>query len=651
MFKDFVLWARFLIIKMKYYLYKLSLLVKRILLLLIAFQIVRLFFYLYNVQQFDDLAVSEILSYFFFGIRFDYAAIVYYNGIFLLISLLPFQFLDNRRWQIVLKILFVFVNGMLLYMDLGDAVYYEFSNKRTTGDFFTTQGMVADFILLMPQYLKDFWFVTLIEGGLVFTLIRFYPKWDNRKIEGLDLYSGNIMAKISVVIAFLVVVPIFYFLARGFSLKPIRIITAAEYALGKNMQLVLNTGFCLITTISKDKVPQFKYFESDELETIYPAVKNYSDSIGFTPKNVVVIIMESFGKEYTGYFNDYPGYTPFLDSLLGQGTNCTRAFANGRKSIEALPAILSGLPALTRSPFITSQFASNTISGIPHLLKKQGYHTSFFHGGSEGTMGFNFFASMAGVDHHFSKENYPSEIGFDGSWGIYDEEFFQFFCQQLDSFQQPFFSSIFSLSSHHPYRIPDRYQGKFDKGDLQIHESVQYADFALKRFFESAQKKEWFENTLFVITADHTSMSNHKQYKNSVGAYAVPLLFYLPGNTQMKNKTIGESCSHIDIFPTIMDLLNYPEPFISFGQSIMADDIENIVVNYINQNYVCISRNKSFTFDGKNYLFYFDDIKDPFHWNNRIDEPNFIPETDKQKLNAFLQSYSERMSANRLLIE
>ena len=120
----------------------------------------------------------------------------------------------------------------------------------------------------------------------------------------------------------------------------------------------------------------------------YETIKNTNHNEIFKHKNVVIIILESFSKEYVGYYNNGKGYTPFLDSLINYSLVMERAYANGIKSIEALPSIVSSIPTLMNNPFITSIYATNKYYSLPLLLKREGYSTSFFHGGNRGTMGF-----------------------------------------------------------------------------------------------------------------------------------------------------------------------------------------------------------------------------------------------------------------------
>lgn len=180
-------------------------------------------------------------------------------------------------------------------------------------------------------------------------------------------------------------------------------------------------------------------------------------------------------------------------------------FANGKLSMDALPSIVAGIPSLMTNSYISATYGTNTIQAYPSMLKGKSYHTSFFHGAFNGSQNFDKFAFIAGFDQYFGKNEYPHQGAEDGYWGIFDEEFMQFFCKKQTDFNQPFFSVLFSVSSHNPYPVPEKYRGKFPLGTAKIHESIGYADFALKQYFATAKKQDWFKNTLLVLTADHTS--------------------------------------------------------------------------------------------------------------------------------------------------
>jgi phosphoglycerol transferase MdoB-like AlkP superfamily enzyme len=118
-------------------------------------------------------------------------------------------------------------------------------------------------------------------------------------------------------------------------------------------------------------------------------------------------------------------------------------------------------------------------------------------------MGYLAFSNLIGIQQYFGMDEYGNKNDFDGYWAIWDEEFFQYFAGKLSGFSQPFVSTIFSATSHHPFLLPERYTGRFPEGPHPINRCIGYTDMAVRRFFESASRQPWFDNTIFVITADH----------------------------------------------------------------------------------------------------------------------------------------------------
>ena len=168
-------------------------------------------------------------------------------------------------------------------------------------------------------------------------------------------------------------------------------------------------------------------------------------------------------------------------------------------------------------------------------------------------------------------------------WGVWDEPFFKFFAEKLNSFKQPFLASIFSVSSHHPFKVPEKYTGKFKKGPAPIVEVVGYTDFALRELFDEISKVPWFKNTLFVITADHTNESIHKEFQNNFGSYSIPIIFFKPGSDLRGIKK--RIAQQIDIMPTVLSYLNYDEEYIAFGNNLLDDSYESFAFNTSGSNY------------------------------------------------------------------
>jgi phosphoglycerol transferase MdoB-like AlkP superfamily enzyme len=263
-------------------------------------------------------------------------------------------------------------------------------------------------------------------------------------------------------------------------------------------------------------------------------------------------------------------------------------------------------------------------------------------------MGFDAFCKSAGFDNYYGKNEYPVETDFDGSWGIWDEPFLQYVANTMNAAPQPFLGAVFTLSSHHPYKVPDHYKNKFKKGPLEIQETIMYTDFALQKFFEKASSMPWFQNTLFVLTADHTSEAAQAFYKNRVGQFAIPIVIYDPQNKQSVKKAIV--AQQTDIMPTILDMLNYPKPFIAFGGSLLRAEEPRFSISFLNGNYQIIQDGYALQTDHSfsEALYYFG--QDSLLTQNLIQDKKIIAAKNDRLLKAVIQQYNNRLIENKLSI-
>ncbi|MDE6558958.1 MAG: sulfatase-like hydrolase/transferase [Muribaculaceae bacterium] len=348
------------------------------------------------------------------------------------------------------------------------------------------------------------------------------------------------------------------------------------------MALILNTPFSLIRTLNDNPFPVPDYFSDPaEMARIYTPQHTpaWADSVAapdMKRKNVVVIILESFGEEYIDALNDRalgsnsPGYAPFMDSLVAKSARFAYTYDNGNKSIDAMPSILASIPKFGKS-FILTSAAMNPVAGLPALLSDKGYATAFFHGARTGSMGFDGFARSVGFGKYYGREDFEArpEFGggkeFDGYWAIWDEPFFQYYAAKMTEMPQPFMTAIFSATSHHPFQVPAVYEGKFPKGTLPIHQTIGYTDLALRRFFDAASKTDWYRNTLFVITNDHTNQRDYDAYRSEIGVFYGPVLLFDPSGELFSAGERRGVMSQLDVMPTVLGLLSYPDPYSAYG--------------------------------------------------------------------------------------
>jgi phosphoglycerol transferase MdoB-like AlkP superfamily enzyme len=433
----------------------------------------------------------------------------------------------------------------------------------------------------------------------------------------------------------------------GIQLKPLSPVMASSITSPERLPIVLNTPFSIIKTIKNQPLVVPTYLSDEKANKLFnPDQKVPNDSINGTLKgyNVVILILESFSYEHTTLQGNKKGFTPFIDSLAQVGI-FTKGIANGKRSIEAIPAILSSLPTWMNYDFITSPYSGNKINSLPSLLKPLGYRSIFLHGGNNGTMSFDAYSAMAGFDEYIGRKEYNNDHDFDGTWGIWDEPFLLYTNKKLSQTKQPFLAALFTLSSHHPYKVPVEYMYKLPKGSLPIQQSIAYADLSLRKFFKAASKEPWFTNTLFVLVADHTSEGATPVGRTKAGQYTIPIIFYTPSH--QLTPFVKSAVQQTDIMPGVLHLLGYSNPFTAFGESPFTKGSNVPAISYTSGTWNLFRNDTLLEFNGKNVSALFNLTKDPLQSKNLSKQSSLdLNITDKGK--AIIQLYYERMKNNQL---
>ncbi len=627
----------------------------RFLLLIFLFTLCRLGFYFFNTEHYSDMTFSRFMLIMLGGLKFDVSGILFVNSLYIVLYLVPFAGRTSKLYKNILKYLFFISNGIALAANVGDFFYFDFILKRSTADVFMFAGE-QNILNLFGLFFVDYFIGVIFWIILMLIMIFAYNKLKSPAAQKTRSFYISALAWLLISVYFSVVG-----IRGGFTgtTRPITLGNAGAYTQKPlEMAIVLNTPFSIIRTLDKQPLKEKKYFTDDELHAIYNPVHKYKTDTAkvFKPMNVVVLIMESFAKEYVGAYNKkldnstYEGYTPFLDSLIAESQCFQYSFANGRKSIDALPSVIASIPSMV-NPYVTSVYATNKINGLASLLKAKNYQTAFFHGAPNGSMGFESFMKIAGYDQYFGMSEYNNDDDFDGSWGIWDEEFMQFMADKLNEFKQPFHAAFFSLSSHHPFKIPERYKGTFKKGTLKFHIPVQYSDMAIRKFFKKVEKTDWFNNTLFVITADHSNIASHPEYKTSIGGFSVPILFYLPNDKNFKGMDSTIVAQQMDIMPSILGYLNYDHDFIAFGNNLFDEESKKFAVNYNNSTYQFIQGEYVIHFRNDEVVEFYNYVKDPLLKNNLTSKNMKLQNDMTKRLKAFIQEYNNRMINNDLIVK
>ena len=632
----------------------------------ILYFLARIIYLLVNYSYFEQgLSFSHLTEMLGGGLVFDTSAILVTNIPYIVLMLLPWHRKENSTYQQICKWVFIVINGLALAINLCDSVYFRYTMRRTTTTVFSEFSNEGNLGSIFLTETLHHWYLVIAFALLVWGVWKLYVK------TGLEWkrlrpwpYALTVFLSLAAFAPFVVAG-----IRGGFTtaVRPITISNANQYVNRPiEAALVLNTPFSLYRTIGKAVFVVPDYYQNEqELAAIYNPEHNLSDSrlsrdSIFSRKNVVILIVESFGREYIGALNktlengQYKGYTPCVDSLIAKSVTFSHTYCNGRKSIDGMPSILSSIPMFVE-PFFLTPASMNHVSGIASILTAEGYQTAFFHGAQRGSMGFQAFSRATGFQDYYGREDYDADTrfggdeDFDGMWAIWDEPFLQYYATKMSEMKEPFMTAVFTASSHHPYVIPEKYKTQYPEEGIVIHKCIRYTDMAIGKFFEKASREPWFNNTIFVLTSDHTNLSDHAFYETDLGGFCSPIIIYEPGNTERLPEIQDKIAQQIDILPTVMGMLHYQKPYFGFGIDVLNTPAEDTwAVNYLNGIYQYVKQGYVLQFDGTQTKAVYA-LSDSLMKQNLIGKVPQQPQMERE-LKAIIQQYMTRMTQDKLSV-
>ncbi len=654
-------------------------LLKRLLVVYVVLFLCRIVFYLYNASLLGPVSGAEWWSLFKGALVFDTASILYINALFVLLSLLPLRIREKSGYQRVLFVYWIVVNGVAVVINLADAIYFHYTQKRFTSDeiFFASNDNSGRLIL---KFAAENWYLVAVGAVLIAAMIWVWRRCGRPRTP--IAHRGGYMA-VGTLFLLGAIALVIGGIRGGFgrSVRPITLSNATLYTPSPDKaNLILSNPFCIIRTLGKGHITYTKYYTPEELESIFTPCHYPNGGCGagmpgveidslmncagpgmmrpvLGQRNIVIFVLESFSAEHSALLNPdlYPdgkGFTPFLDSLMLAGYTFTSGFANGHKSIEALPAVFSSIPSF-KTPFVLLPQSLGPTRGLPKILSEEGYATAFFCGSPRGSMGFGAYATASGITRLYSQEDYEAAHGtedYDGYWGIWDEPFLGFMEETLGELPQPFFASVFTLSSHHPFVVPEKYKDSLPEGHTRIHKGVAYTDLALRRFFEQAARTDWFRNTIFVFTADHVSSEIFAPKTHTpIGRSRIVLFLYTPdGALRGMDNVVAQQT---DLMPTLLGLIGYDKPYFAFGRDILGEPERlPMAVNYANQNFQAITDSVVIYFDEEKLLGAYA-RNDTLQQHNLLGKENEAVRDAERRLKAVIQQYYRHLEAKDYLVK
>jgi hypothetical protein len=545
--------------------------------LILLYSLARVLFFAFNQRALQGTPLSAVAAAFVVGFRSDVIVIVLTNSVLIVLALLR-PFVIRAWYEKFLNVVFLLCNLPFLIINVVDLEYFKFTGERSSLSLWDVR---SDIPFQLGNFIIYYWYLSLIAVGFIFFACFFLPNGaakdstpPHRKwlwgacgflLGGLLLLGGEHVVKEQIAGA------------------PGSGDDSALKQLAQNSTLTLlrSGSSCTARSIGGEFGALPPTGHEVPARPLVNEPVTHSRAAG-AADNVVILIVESLSTEYTGIGGQAANYAPFLTQLADKSVSFANHFANARRSIDALPSILLGLPRLSAATFRCS--TSRRLDGLPSILREHGYATLFFHGGRNGAGDFDAFTKQIGFTHYYGANEYGRPADFDGIWGIYDEPFLRFTAHELSKQDEPFAAVIFTTSTHQPFKIPAQYEGRFPKGELPIHESVGYVDHSLRQFFAIAEQMPWFDRTLFVITGDHTGPAAEPRSR-LVDAYRVPLIFYHP-TVALPDTDESKITQHVDIAASVLDHLGLESGrLLPFGRSVFDAKYEGVALGEVAGRY------------------------------------------------------------------
>lgn len=535
------------------------LLIRIILFWIVLFAILRLTFIIFyaGVISESSAPLSDIIKTFWYAIPLD-LSMAGYVGILSWI-IINIQILINTRISDkihkTIQYILIFVAALITVGEIG--IYGEWKTKLNYKalEYLNHPQEVIESDSTSLLVLKITLFIGLVSLLIYIFNRLFYKNLHKTKIPKLSIIPFFIIAPVFV----------FYFARGGFDEIPISqsSVYFSKHTIAND--IAVNSWWNLIYDISHNmEIVDNNVYESmpiQEAENIVKQLhkieKDITISIFNTPKpNIIIILLESYSADLIESLGGKPGITPEFEELVTEGLLFTNLYSSGNRSQQGIASIFGGFPAIPLTTLTTTPAKMHNTPTLTSHFNKAGYNTSFYYGGQlrygniKAYLMHNQFNKIKEVDDFGSK--YPK-----GKLGIHDGYMLKELLEQNNKEKTPFFSVLFTLSSHSPYDQPLQNSIKWGDSEDKFLSSAYYTDKSLGEFFTEAKKQEWYKNTVFILVADHSHNSyrhwalNQKEYRK------IPMLFV--GGALKKdyiNKKYNKICSQTDLTTTLLKQLN-----------------------------------------------------------------------------------------------
>ncbi len=291
--------------------------------------------------------------------------------------------------------------------------------------------------------------------------------------------------------------------------------------------------------------------------------------LDYSRPNLVFLILESFSTDLIGALGGDKRISPVLDSLIAHGLLFDSIYSSGFRTDQGIVSVLNGWPATPFHSIIRSIDKCNQLPSLPRLMKEEGYHTAFYYGGESNFSNLNAYVMNQGFDRLVDKRSFDETVDH-GQWGVHDGPVLMRQATDLDTMRTPFLSVIMTLSSHEPFDVPGPIRIPGDKAPDRFRNAAAYTDAMLGEYFRVVQAKPWYNNTLFILVADHSHKLPLKRNVLTPPGRHIPLLFFGPAlRDSWEGHRVHKLGGHQDVPATLLPAMGMQDSSFRWSKDLL----------------------------------------------------------------------------------
>lgn len=531
----------------------------------------RFIFLVYHLERTAELTSSEITRTFVLGLRLDMSFAAY-------ICVLPFVTLllsaiwprlKVARFVRVYTYMLLVLLSVLLAADLELYSQWGFRLDATPLQYLNTPAEAAASAATAPLLLLLF--VAVVTSVVAILIYNRYFELGGYNSKGGKWWTLGLL---SLIYLGLLVLP----LRGGWQLAPINqsvvYFSKKPYANHAGLNMPWNLMHDLLKYNKSGHNP-YQYMPEEEAEKRVQALYAQAASpdsvnqlLSVDKPNVLFIILESYTAKFVESLGGEKGVTPNLDKLAAEGINFTNIYSAGERSEKGMVALLSGYPVQTTTSIIKTPKKTEKLPQLSKVFSKQGYATSYYYGGELEFANIKSYLMNGSYDRLIDKKDFD-ESTYNSKWGAHDHILFERVQQDLKQEQEPFFNTIYTLSSHEPFEIPIPAKFPGSDNESKFRNSVYYTDWALGKFIEQAKQQPWWQNTLVVITADHGHSLPGNDPNFAPSKFCIPFIL-AGGALSVSGQRVEVIGSQTDIAATLLALLGFPHEEFKWSRNLFT---------------------------------------------------------------------------------